>query len=40
MKEQADRDQVDIVEDLRDFGESLVDEGLWTAGRIVETEAY
>ncbi len=39
MRQQADREQVDIAEDLRDFGESLVDEGLWAAAEAVLLEA-
>ena len=39
MRNQADREPLDIAKDLRDFGEDLVDEGLWAAGETVLLEA-
>jgi len=39
MWEHVDRERTDIAEDLQDFGESLVDEGLWPAGELTFLEA-
>ncbi len=38
-RQQADSASADIAEDLRDFGESLVDEGLWAAAEVVLSES-